>query len=57
MTLAAAGREDEAVPYLLRAQARDARWATLVLRLPESELLPSAELAERLSARMRQQRP
>jgi len=53
ITLAASGREEEAVPYLLRAQRRDARWAELALRLPASALLPSEEMAGRLAARMR----
>ena len=53
ITLAATGREEEAMPYLLRAQRRDARWAELTCRLPLAGLLPSEELAARLAARMR----
>ena len=53
VTLAASDRADEAMPYLLRAQAQDARWAELILRLPASELLPSMELARELAAGMR----
>jgi hypothetical protein len=41
------------MPYLLRAQRRDPRWAELTLRLPASKLLPSEEMATRLAARMR----
>lgn len=54
VTLAAGGREDEAAPYLHRAQAEDARWSELILRLPAANLLPSRELAERLSRLMRE---
>ncbi len=53
ITLAASDRVDEALPYLRRAQAQDARWAELVLRLPASELLPSTELARELAEAMR----
>lgn len=53
ITLAASGREAEAIPYLLRAQRLDARWAELTLRLPAAELLPSEEVARRLADRMR----
>jgi tetratricopeptide (TPR) repeat protein len=53
ITLAASGKEEEAIPYLLRAQRRDARWAELTLRLPASKLLPSEEVARRLAERMR----
>ncbi|HEX9885956.1 MAG TPA: DUF1028 domain-containing protein [Longimicrobiales bacterium] len=53
VTLAASGRDAEAAPYLARAQAQDGRWAELILRLPRSGLLPSAEMAERLSRAMR----
>ena len=48
VTLASIGREDDAVPYLLRAQAQDSRWAELVGRLPVAWLLPSEEVADRL---------
>lgn len=54
VTLATSGKEEQAIPYLLRAQAQDANWAELLLRLPAVELLPSVELAERLAQRMRQ---
>lgn len=53
ITLAASGRQEEAIPYLLRAQRRDARWAELTLRLPAAGLLPSEEAARRLAERMR----
>jgi uncharacterized Ntn-hydrolase superfamily protein len=53
VTLAAGGREGEAGPYLLRAYALDERWAELILRLPASDLLPSDDMAERLSRLMR----
>jgi tetratricopeptide (TPR) repeat protein len=52
ITLASIGREADAIPYLKRAQARDARWRELVGRLPASGLLPSAEVAARLQAAM-----
>jgi len=39
-TLADTGREADAIPYLKRAYAQDARWAELVERLPASDLLP-----------------
>ncbi len=54
ITLAAAGREHAAGPYLRRAHAQDPRWSELVLRLPASALLPERELAERLSREMRE---
>jgi len=53
VTLASIGREEEAVPYLVRAFRRDPRWAELISRLPASDLLPSGEMAARLAARMR----
>ncbi|MDP2956039.1 MAG: DUF1028 domain-containing protein [Longimicrobiales bacterium] len=53
VTLAASGREEEAIPYLIRAQARDPNWAELMLRLPAAGLLPSEDLARALAARMR----
>lgn len=52
ITLASIGREAEAIPYLKRAEARDARWRELVGRLPAAGLLPSTELAARLRAAM-----
>ena len=49
ITLASAGRVDEALPYLARAHAQDRRWAQLVPRLVASGLLPDdAGLIERL---------
>ena len=54
VTLAGVGRADEAMPYLLRAHGQDPRWAELILRLPAAELLPSEDLAERLSKLMRE---
>lgn len=53
VTLAAAGREEDASAYLRRAQAQDPRWSELILRLPASGLLPSADVAGRLSRGMR----
>lgn len=53
IALATAGKVDEAMPYLRRAQAVEPRWAELVARLPAAGLLPSAELAARLVAGMR----
>ena len=53
VTLAAGGREREAEPLLRRAQAVDPRWSELILRLPDSGLLPAREMAERLSRKMR----
>ncbi|MGQ0712886.1 MAG: hypothetical protein ACT4PJ_04035 [Gemmatimonadaceae bacterium] len=45
---------DEAIPYLRRAQAADARWAELVSRLPEVGLLPNDQaLVRRLVTEMR----
>lgn len=52
ITLASIGREDDAVPYLLRAQAQDPRWAELVGRLPAAGLLPSEEISARLRRAM-----
>lgn len=52
ITLASIGREDEALPYLRRAQARDPRWRELVGRLPAAGLLPDAATAERLRRAM-----
>ena len=49
ITLASAGRVDEAIPYLRRAYAVDRRWAELVRRLPSVGLLPEqAGLVDRL---------
>ena len=53
VTLASEGREEEAVPYLQRAQAQHNRWADLLRRLPASGLLPAnAALIDRLTAAM-----
>jgi uncharacterized Ntn-hydrolase superfamily protein len=54
ITLADAGRADEAIPYLRRAFAQDDRWAELVTRLPASQLLPDDGTAQRLVEAMRQ---
>lgn len=54
ITLASAGRVDEALPYLARAYAQDARWAELVGRLPAAGLLPDDDaLVQRLVTRMK----
>lgn len=54
ITLASAGRVDEAIPYLRRAYAVDRRWAELVTRLPSVGLLPNEPgLADRLVSGMR----
>ena len=54
ISLASAKRVDEAIPYLRRAQAADARWAELVTRLPEVGLLPNDQaLVRRLVDEMR----
>ena len=53
VTLASEGREEEAVPYLQRAQAQHERWADLLRRLPASGLLPADDaLLDRLAAAM-----
>ena len=53
VTLASKGREEEAVPYLQRAQAQYDRWADLLRRLPASGLLPADDaLIDRLTAAM-----
>jgi tetratricopeptide (TPR) repeat protein len=53
ITLASAGRVDEAIPYLRRAYAVDRRWAELTRRLPAVGLLPNqAGLVERLVSGM-----
>jgi uncharacterized Ntn-hydrolase superfamily protein len=55
ITLADAGRVEEAIPYLKRAYAQDRRWAELVPRLPASELLPAeGDVAGRLVKGMKQ---
>jgi hypothetical protein len=41
ISLVGAKRVDDALPYLRRAHAADARWAELVNRLPEVGLLPN----------------
>jgi uncharacterized Ntn-hydrolase superfamily protein len=54
ISLASAKRVDEAIPYLRRAQAADARWAELVTRLPEVGLLPNDQaLVRRLVDEMK----
>ena len=53
VTLASEGREEEAIPYLQRAQAQHDRWADLLRRLPASDLLPADDaLLDRLTAAM-----
>jgi uncharacterized Ntn-hydrolase superfamily protein len=53
ISFAAAGRVDEAVPYLRRAHAVHAPWAELVRRLPAAGLLPNdPALVERLVREM-----
>ncbi len=55
VTLAGAGREAEGMPYLVRAYRTDARWATLLPRLPAAGLLPAdSSLVERLVRGMRE---
>ena len=54
VTLASVDRVDEALPYLARAYAQDARWATLVPRLADAGLLPDDDaLVQRLVVRMK----
>jgi uncharacterized Ntn-hydrolase superfamily protein len=54
ISLASAKRVDEAIPYLRRAHAADARWAELVTRLPEVGLLPNdPALVRRLVTEMK----
>jgi uncharacterized Ntn-hydrolase superfamily protein len=49
VTLANAGRADEALPLLKRVYAADRNWAELLKRLPKAGLLPDdAKLLERL---------
>jgi uncharacterized Ntn-hydrolase superfamily protein len=53
VTLADTGNEEDAIPYLKRAQMQDERWAELIGRLPASGLLPDDDdLIERLVAGM-----
>lgn len=53
VTLAGAGRTDEAITWLRRAQVVDPRWAELLRRLPGVGLLPNdAALLDRLVAGM-----
>lgn len=53
ISLASVGKVDEALPYLRRAYAVDARWARLVPRLPASGLLPDDKaLIDRLVSGM-----
>ncbi len=53
VTLAGEGREEEAVPYLKRAQAQNHRWVDLLRRLPASGLMPADDgLLDRLAAAM-----
>lgn len=55
ITLASVGQVDEALPYLARAYAQDARWAELVGRLPDAGLLPDDDaLVQRLVTRMQE---
>ena len=54
ITLAAGGREADALPFLQRAYAEDERWFDLVSRLPASGLLPGQAMAERLRQGMRE---
>ncbi len=54
ISLVGAKRVDEAIPYLRRAYAADARWAELVTRLPEAGLLPNdSALVRRLVSEMK----
>ncbi|MGH7674116.1 MAG: DUF1028 domain-containing protein [Gemmatimonadales bacterium] len=54
ITLAGAGREADALPYLRRAYATERRWADLVGRLPASGLLPAdTALVRRLVSGMK----
>jgi len=55
ISYAAAGRVDEALPWLRRAHAVHPRWADLIPRLPAAGLLPNdPALIQRLVAGMRQ---
>ena len=54
ISLASAGKEREAAPYLARAYRVHPKWADLVPRLPAAGLLPAdSALVRRLVARMR----
>jgi len=54
VTLAGAGREADALPFLRRAYTADRRWAELVGRLPASGLLPAdTALVRRLVSGMK----
>lgn len=53
VTMAGAGRLEEALPLFHRVFAREPKWAELVERLPAAELLPKGET---LLARIRAQR-
>ena len=54
ISLASAGQEREAMPYLVRAYAVHPKWAELVARLPAAGLLPrDPALVERLVRGMR----
>ena len=56
VALADSGRIDEAIPYLVRAQKQDDRWARLLPRLPASELLPDdPKLIRRLVEQMQRE--
>lgn len=56
VALADSGHVDEAIPYLVRAQKQDARWARLLPRLPASELLPNdPKLIRRLVEQMQRE--
>lgn len=55
VTLASVGDVDNAIPFLQRASALDARWIELLRRLPASDLLPDdADLMARLTSAMSQ---
>ncbi len=54
ISLVSARRVDDALPYLRRAYAADARWAELATRLPEVGLLPNdSALVRRLVTEMK----
>jgi len=56
VALADAGRAEEAIPYLARAQRQDARWARLLPRLSASGLLPDdPKLIQRLVKQMQRE--
>ena len=56
VTLADAGRVEEAIPYLERAQRQDVRWARLLPRLSASGLLPDdPKLIRRLVEQMQRE--